>query len=449
MFILGLLLTIASIFVVGYLSNKKTNDSYSFYKGAVSVQVSGALIGTLVGGSSTIGTAQLAYNYGFSAWWFTLGGGLGVLLLLIFYYPLKKKNVSTLADVIAIEYGNKASVILALLNSVGTFLSFVAQIISGSALIMSVTSLNFSSSVIIVSLLIILYVIFGGQKALGNAGLAKTIILSISILVCGIFVITSLGGFNAYLHSDLLEHNKYFNLFARGVFTDLGAGISLLIGVVTTQSYISAILSAKSDKTAIGGTILTAIIVPLIGVAGIFVGLYMKQMHPYIDPKIALPTFILENMPPFISGIMIASLLIAVVGTGSGLVFGMSSMLYKNVFKSYFINKNNTIIIRTILIIIVVVGSILCLANLSDLILGWSFMSMGLRGAVAFIPMLFALFLPGKIRNSFAIASMIFGVLFTLIGKIVLPSYIDPMFLGLGSSMLVALIGIIANKKYR
>ena len=35
--------------------------------------VAGIIMGTLVGGSATVGTAQLAYHYGMSAWWFTLG----------------------------------------------------------------------------------------------------------------------------------------------------------------------------------------------------------------------------------------------------------------------------------------------------------------------------------------------------------------------------------------
>ena len=45
--------------------------------------VAGLIMGTLVGGSSTVGTAQLAYNYGMSAWWFTLGGGIACLVLAV------------------------------------------------------------------------------------------------------------------------------------------------------------------------------------------------------------------------------------------------------------------------------------------------------------------------------------------------------------------------------
>ena len=40
---------------------------------ASSWNVSGILLGALVGGASTVGTAEMAYVHGLSAWWFTLG----------------------------------------------------------------------------------------------------------------------------------------------------------------------------------------------------------------------------------------------------------------------------------------------------------------------------------------------------------------------------------------
>ena len=71
--------------------------------------MTGAILGTLVGGSSTVGTAQLAYNFGMSAWWFTLGGGIACLLLAIFFVkPIRHSKSTTLVGIIADEYGEKA-----------------------------------------------------------------------------------------------------------------------------------------------------------------------------------------------------------------------------------------------------------------------------------------------------------------------------------------------------
>ena len=80
--VVGLLATIALIIGVGIYSGRKVRSAADFASGggkAGAWIVCGAIMGTLVSGQATIGTAQLAFNYGMSAWWFTLGSGIGCL----------------------------------------------------------------------------------------------------------------------------------------------------------------------------------------------------------------------------------------------------------------------------------------------------------------------------------------------------------------------------------
>ena len=76
--ITGLAATLIIIVGLSIWSGTKTKGGQS--QNSLPV-VAGIIIGTLVGGSSTIGTAQLAYHYGLSAWWFTLGAGIACLIL--------------------------------------------------------------------------------------------------------------------------------------------------------------------------------------------------------------------------------------------------------------------------------------------------------------------------------------------------------------------------------
>lgn len=450
---MGALLVIALIIGTGIYSGRKIKSAADFdggHNGTVGL-VTGAIIGTLVGGSSTIGTAQLAYTYGFSAWWFTLGGGIGVLILgLFFAKPLYNSGIATLPQLFAGEYGEKSSTIVALLNSLGTFLSIVAQILSGVALITAVSSLTSWQGTLLTILLMLVYVLFGGSLGAGMVGIVKTILMYVSVGICGIFAIYISGGLDVFLNNAALPHDVYFNLIARGATVDLGAGCSLLLGVLTTQTYISAILTAKSLKVSRAGALLSAVLIPLIGVAGIFVGMYMKLNYPDIDTKMALPLFILDKMPPLVAGIMLGTLLVAVVGTGAGLSLGMSSIFCRDIYKVY-INKNaspeQTLrVTRIIIVVILAVCAIFSCGNLGDLILGWSFMSMGLRGSVAFIPLCTALFMPGKVSPKYAMAAMIAGPIFTLVGKFILPATIDSLFLGIAATIVITAAGIVKRK---
>nr|HPG87028.1 hypothetical protein [Spirochaetales bacterium] len=61
------ILTLAAIVALGVSSGKHVKNASDFDTGgnrAGPVMVAGTLVGTLVGGSATIGTAQLAFMYG-------------------------------------------------------------------------------------------------------------------------------------------------------------------------------------------------------------------------------------------------------------------------------------------------------------------------------------------------------------------------------------------------
>lgn len=449
---IGAVLILALITAVGIYSGRKVSSAKDFSSGGRKAGVgivAGSIIGTLVGGASTIGTAQLAFNYGFSAWWFTLGGGIGCLILSLgFAKPLYNSEITTLPQVFAREYGQTASTVSTVLMSIGSFLSIVAQVLSGIALVTTVSHLGSFPATVCIVLLMLAYVIFGGVWGAGLVGIVKTILLYATVIICGFMALNLGGGLSAF--REALPSDQYFSLFARGTMVDMGAGISLILGVITTQAYIQAIISAKSLKISKSGAIVSAVLIPIVGTAGIFVGMYMKMTAPNMVAGEALPTFIMQNLPPLVAGMVMATLLVALVGTGAGVALGLSSMICNDIYKVYF-NKNasdKTLLKATRIIIagILIIVAILASGNLGSLILGWSFMSMGLRGAVAFAPLCCALFLPGKIHKKFALGAIILGPTFVLIGKFILPSHIDPLFLGVSVSILVMFLGYFANK---
>lgn len=85
--IIGMVVTLLIIVGCGIYAGTRVKDEKDFSgaaRKAGSAVVAGTIMGTLVGGSSTIGTAQLAFQFGLDGWWFTLGAGIGCL----FWGPL-------------------------------------------------------------------------------------------------------------------------------------------------------------------------------------------------------------------------------------------------------------------------------------------------------------------------------------------------------------------------
>ncbi|MBQ5584622.1 MAG: sodium:solute symporter family protein, partial [Ruminiclostridium sp.] len=70
----------------------------------------------------------------------------------------------------------------------------------------------------------------------------------------------------------------------------------------------------------------------------------------------------------------------------------------------------------------------------------FGFLSMGLRGAVVFLPMCGGLWLKGKIPSRFALASIIGGPLAVLAGKFLALPF-DPLFLGMAVCLVIMAVG--------
>ena len=436
---------------IGIWSGRQIKSGGDFSGGGRSAGagiVVGTIVGTLVGGSSTIGTAQLAFSYGFSAWWFTLGGGIGCLVLtLVYAKPLYNSGCLTLPQIFKEEYGSRVATVATIMTTVGSFLSIVSQILSGTALLSSVWGMGAMLSALLIVLLMLFYVFFGGVWGAGKAGIAKTVLLCIGVGLCGVIAIVKQGGLGAF--AAALPHDRYFSLFARGIPTDLGAGLSLVVGLLTTQTYIQAVISAKSLKIGKKGAIWSAVLIPVIGVAGIYVGLYMRLHYPDMNAASALPAFILEQLPPFAAGIVLATLLVALVGTGAGLSLGISAMVSRDVYHAYIrrdaSEKQLLLVSRLVILVILAFAMLFSMGNMGSLIISWSFMSMGLRGAVAFGPLCAALFMKGKVPANYVFVAMIAGPLATLASKFLIAG-IDPLFPGMAMQLLVMFAGYLARK---
>ena len=422
--------------------------------------VAGVIMGTLVGGSSSIGTAQLAYSYGMSAWCFTLGAGIACLILaLVYAKPLRRSGCATLVGIIRREYGNDAGMTVSILSAIGTFIAIISQLISATAVIAVVfPALGLPASVAITMVFMVLYVIFGGTKGTGMVGIVKMALLYVTMIACGVLVLRMVGGLTSFTDMVNAIDNpngiRFFSLFARGVSTDGGACLSLILGVLTTQTYAQGVLSGKTDRDGVGGALVSAFLIPPIGIGGILVGLYMRAnaaLYPGITAKTALTTFVTAHMPPLLAGVILGALFVAVVGTGAGLALGISTMVNNDIVgrltHRFDDEKKRNILGKIWIVVVLAIAGCLSCGALGDTILQFSFMSMGLRGAVVFTPLLCALWLPGRIHRRYAITSAIVGPVIVLIFGVWKVFPIDSLFLGIAASLLIMGIGLVMGKK--
>lgn len=480
--ILGIVLSIILIEVVGIMSSKKVRnaDDFSHAGGRAGTWVvCGTIMGTLVGGQSTVGTAQLAFTYGFSAWWYTLGAALGCVVLAIGYVvPLRRSGSTTLLEVISKEYGKKAEVLGSVLCSLGMFVSIVAQVLSASALFMTLFPMKFYVAAALSCLIMIFYVVFGGVWSAGIGGIVKLILLSVSALAGGVAVLSLTDGYHGLMsaiedmyasvvdfHGEVSLRDMYNNLLSRGAAKDLGSGLSVILGVLATQSYAQGIWSAKTDSAARKGAMISALLTIPIGAACVLVGLYMRGHYVTVDElnmltetgrllpdnigvmsttSQAFPLFITHKMPEFLGGVVLGTLLITIIIGGSGLTLGASTILVRDVFMKMnpaLKDSRKNLKISRLTIVGILLLSVLVAATFSgSFINDLGFLSMGLRATAVFLPLTLALFFPKRFKYQWIITSIIAGTAALVISQFIkLP--VDGIFVGLAVAAVCCLLG--------
>lgn len=452
----GVLLTVALLLIISWLSGRNVKDERAFTTGGTSGSwmVCGAFLTTLAGGQSTVGTAQLAFSYGLSAWWFTLGAALGGVVLAIFYAgPLRRSGCSTLLELVRKQYGRKVETVGSLLFLLGIFISIVAQVLTSGAMIGSLFNLSTLWSLIVGAVLIMLFVLSGGIRSAGAGGIVKLIMLYCGSVITGIVVWRLAGGAEGFSTSlnqmfssptiasanDIANaeeiHNRYGNLLARGVMKDLGGCLSIVLGVVSTQTYAQCIWSGATTAKARRGALYCAFFIPFIGAACTLVGIYMRGHYITAselaamqqagealpaglgvirDSSQAFPAFIINHLPAWFGGLMLGTLLINILGCGSGLCLGGATILVRDVIANAQRKLGNLAMsqllqTRLSIVALLALGVAFAQAFHGSFINDLGFLSLGLRAVAIVFPLSFAIWLPGRFSPRSVLLSMPVG----------------------------------------
>lgn len=477
--IVGIVASIVAIETIGILSARKvkSGSDWSHSSGkAGSWVVGGIILGTLIGGQSTIGTSQLAFSFGFSSWWFTLGAAIGCLILALPYAPaLRGSGCTTVTEVTRNVFGRKLEMLSSTLCAIGIFLSVVAQVLSLSAILTTLFHISFVAAAVFSAATMLIFVLFGGVWSAGLGGVVKMILLLFSALLGGIVVLMLSHGFEG-LYGDIENvmiltgtdgefQQNYHNLFARGISKDLGSALSVILGVVCTQSYAQGIWAAKDIATARKGAFVAAIVAVPVGVACSFIGMYMRghyltpeemEVIAHADNTLghsfgiiettsqAFPLFAVNHMPAIFGGILLGTMIVTAIVGGAGLTLGATTILTRDVVGTLapkFVNEKGVLLTERLITFALLFGAaIAAMAVSGSFINDLGFLSMGLRVATIFLPLSFALFAPRRVSPQRMLWSVVLSTAALFVAKVFPMWGIEPTFVALAAGLLCCFV---------
>lgn len=392
-----------------FLSKNRADNSADFLVAGRSLSyfgVAGVIIGTLVGGASTVGTVQMAYFYGLSGIIFTLGSGIACLILGFFLSnKLYEANIFTITELLGQRFGTRFRKVSSIMSTLGIYVHIVAQILASGAIISQFFETNLSTGSLISSILILIYSILGGVKSSSVIGKIKIFVIYFVMIICFVIAFKN-GKFDVIekLTKNIDPDIKWLSIFSYGLKDGLMDILFMIIGVLSTQVYLQAIFSAKSKKDALLGSILSGMLIPPVGLFGVYIGMYVRAIGFNANGGAEVfPYFINSNFPPIFSAIFLSFILFIILGTASGLVVGVVTNVFNDFFavnkkdRASLSSKNEMFTVRLVNFLVIFTAYLIVAVGMESKILKWSYLSMGIRGAAVFLPLIAVLYLKDKI----------------------------------------------------
>ncbi len=440
-------LTIAIVLASGIYAARSVHSAEGFSLGGRSAGitlVTGSIAGTCVGGGATIGTAQMAYTLGLSAWWFTIGTGLSLIIMGLFYArPLRKTSLETISQYLVLNYGKPAGLLTGIISSLGILFSAVASALPGIQMIAVTLGISSWAAACVLILLVACYVFFGGMRSAGIGGILKMLIIWVSLFAAGFAAIYAL--YNDPAMQEALPAFPWYSLGGNGMANAASSVLSLIVGMLCTQTYIQAIFSASNPRTASIGAFTAALIVIPVGLPCAAIGMYMHVMDPGLQPILVLPTYLLQYQPVWIGSIAMGGIILSIISSIAGLSLGISTMLSHDILGRLLKLTSSRQLLRlnriTVLFVLVIASGI-AIWNEGSQVLFWNYLSMALRGGGIFLPLTLAVFAPGRAHHGWTLASMILSTLASIAATI-WQSPVNPLFLGIGISILLLIPAIL------
>ena len=449
--IISLILTLVATILPGIIAARKIKSADDYNVGGRRAgvgMVAGSIIGTIVGGAATMGTAQLGFKLGLTAWWFTLGSGIALIIMAIFYaVPLRRSSLTTVSEFLVNNYGKVAGPFTSISASAGIFFSIVASTLTALSLVAGLFNVGIETSGVIVLLLTVAIVFFGGISGAGMAGILKILLIFGTIFVGGIISYLDMGQWQGL--KAAFPGYPWFSLFGRGVEDGLFSLVSMIVGVISTQTYVQSIFSAKDSKTAAAGCITAALVVIPVGLPSVMIGMFMSKMHPEINSIDALPLYLVTYLPEWLGGIGLGAILISAMGSLSGLALGVGTMISRDLVKNIWKSASSTNLLwasRISVLLVTICAIVFVFFHLDSSVLEWNYLSMALRGSGIFLPLTFAVFFPGKVNRKFGIIAIIGGIAVACLWKYIAPWKINGLFPALACNLLFLIPGLLVKK---
>ncbi|MCH9297205.1 cation/acetate symporter [Pantoea allii] len=246
---------------ITYWASKRTRSRSDYYTAGGNItgfQNGLAMAGDFMSAASFLGISALVYTSGYDGLIYSLGFLVGwPMILFLIAERLRNLGRYTFADVASYRLKQKPIRTLSACGSlVVVALYLIAQMVGAGKLIQLLFGLNYHVAVILVGILMVMYVLFGGMLATTWVQIIKAVLLLFGATFMAIMVMKSAGfSFNTLFTEAMAVHPKGAAIMQPGglvkdPISALSLGLGLMFGTAGLPHILMRFFTVADAKEA-------------------------------------------------------------------------------------------------------------------------------------------------------------------------------------------------------
>lgn len=250
---------VAATLGITYWAAKRTKTAKDFYTaggGITGFQNGLAIAGDYMSAASFLGIAGLVYTSGYDGLLYFIGFLVGwPIVMFLLSEPLRNLGKYTFADVTSFRLEQRRIRILAAIGSLSVVTFYlIAQMVGAGKLIQLLFGLSYSTAVIVVGTLMIIYVAFGGMLATTWIQIVKAVLLLGGASFMAFMVLLNFGfSFENLFETATKVHAKGEAILAPGGLVSdplnaISLGLALMFGTAGLPHILMRFFTVPNAK---------------------------------------------------------------------------------------------------------------------------------------------------------------------------------------------------------
>ena len=246
---------------ITYWAARRTRTAADFYAaggGITGLQNGLAIAGDYMSAASFLGIAALVYANGYDGLIYSIGFLVGwPIVMFLMAERLRNLGKYTFADVVSYRLGRTPMRLLAASGTLVTVSFYlIAQMVGAGQLIKLLFGLDYMYAVVLVGVLMILYVTFGGMLATTWVQIIKAVMLLGGASFMAFMVLQTFGFSPVALFAKAVEvHPKHAAIMAPGAFVSsavgtISLGMALMFGTAGLPHILMRFFTVRDAKAA-------------------------------------------------------------------------------------------------------------------------------------------------------------------------------------------------------